>query len=140
MGKDKMWVASTLATDVAYTRFVRHEGNDMPEPEKRIVIKGGFAVAHPKTLVTPSGAILTEVSAEDVAFLMENKTFQKHQENGFVKVLTTNPNGEAVAADMATDDPSAPLTPNHFEMGGNGGALPSEVRDPNKKPTAAKKK
>ena len=105
-------VASTLTADNRYTEY-KDGGADMPTPVQDVLIKGGIGVAN-KMMVTPTGAILTEVTDEQVEMLQRNQLFQMHEKGGFVKIIGRKVDGDKLASDMVTRDGSAPLTPSHF--------------------------
>lgn len=108
------YVFSTLSTDTAYTDYA-DGGGDMPVVKSTITIKGGANVAD-KNLVTPMG-VMTKVSEEELAALKNNKVFQLHEKNGYIKVME-KPYGieEVVVGEgMKEKDASAPLTPSDYE-------------------------
>lgn len=104
----KLYIFSTLASDVAYTN---HEqgGADMPIDLPPVLIKGGAGVANDR-IVTPRG-VATTVTEEQVEYLRANKVFQLHEKNGFVMVSDTYADPDIVAADMTGRDNSAPVVP-----------------------------
>lgn len=110
------FVYSTLTSSVRYTNH-RPGGGDLPVPvtvdgHEGVLIEGGRGVAS-KRLITPLG-VSTEVSDSQLAYLLENSTFQLHQTNGFITVQDKNSDPEKVAANMESGDGSAPLTPSDF--------------------------
>lgn len=113
----KNFVYSTLTCSNTYTSYRKTE-NELPEVESRIVIHGGSNVAT-KHLVTPRG-VVTEVSDEQLAILLDNELFQRHMKNGFIAVETVKVDPEQVAADMVTRDEGAPLTPNDYDPEADG--------------------
>ena len=104
----KLYVFSTLASDVAYTNHAQG-GGDLPIDLPPVVIKGGAGVANER-IVTPRG-VATEVTEEQVEYLRANQVFQLHEKNGFVMVSETNGDPDKVAADMTGRDISAPVVP-----------------------------
>lgn len=84
---------------------------------KKVTINGGANVAT-KHLVTPRGAV-TEVSDEDLEFLMQHAAFKRHMEAGFLSVDKKKVDPDKKALDMTPEDDSAPVTPKDFEKGEN---------------------
>lgn len=103
---NRLYVYSTLASDVAYTN---HEqgGADLPVALPPVFIKGGAGVANDR-LVTPRG-VVTEVSEEQGAYLQANPVFQLHQKNGYVMIDSASVDPDKMAADMTGRDNSAPM-------------------------------
>ena len=121
------FVYSTLTSSVRYTNH-RKGGGDLPVPievggEEGVLVEGGRGVAN-KRLITPLG-VSTEVSDEQLAYLLENPIFQLHQTNGFITVSNADADPEKVASDMTAQDASSPLTPSDFTN--EDGPKPSEV-------------
>ena len=104
----KLYVFSTLASDVAYTNHAQG-GGDLPIDLPPVVIKGGAGVANER-IVTPRG-VATEVTEEQVEYLRQNEIFKLHEKNGFVMVSDTYGDPDTVAADMTGRDNSAPIVP-----------------------------
>ena len=104
----KLYVFSTLASDVAYTNHAQG-GGDLPIDLPPVVIKGGAGIANER-IVTPRG-VATEVTEEQVEYLRANQVFQLHEKNGFVMVSDTYGDPDTVAADMTGRDISAPVVP-----------------------------
>jgi len=104
----KLFIFSTLASDVAYTN---HEqgGGDMPISLPSVVVKGGAGVANDR-IVTPRG-VATEVTEQQVEYLRQNDVFKMHEKNGFVMVSESYADPDTVAADMTGRDNSAPIVP-----------------------------
>jgi hypothetical protein len=117
------YVYSTLATSVACAQYRPYDrpGANGKQPMRppvllrKVEIRGGTGVAD-KRLITPFG-VGTQVSDDDLAFLMAHPKFQKWLEGGFMRVVQRKTDPEVVAADMSRDDPSAPLTPGDFADG-----------------------
>lgn len=103
---NRMYVYSTLASDVAYTN---HEqgGADLPIALPAVLIKGGAGVANER-LVTPRG-VVTEVTESDVEYLRKNPVFLMHEKNGFVEISAGKVDPDIAAADMTGRDNSAPI-------------------------------
>jgi hypothetical protein len=108
----KLYVYSTLASDVAYTNHMAG-GGDMPIELPPVVIKGGAGIANER-LVTPRG-IVTEVTEQEVEYLRQNELFKMHEKNGFVEVSESRVDPDTAAADMTGRDNSAPLVPEDFK-------------------------
>ena len=104
----KLYVFSTLASDVAYTNHAQG-GGDLPIDLPPVVIKGGAGIANER-IVTPRG-VATEVTEEQVEYLRANQVFQLHEKNGFVMVSESYADPDTVAADMTGRDISAPVVP-----------------------------
>lgn len=102
-----IYIFSTLTSDQKYVDWKDGGGGVFVEGGS-VLIRGGSNVAD-KRMVTPVG-VMTEVSDEDFAILEENEIFRLHRSNGFITVRQKKADAEAVAADMATKDGSAPLT------------------------------
>lgn len=104
----KLFIFSTLASDVAYTNHAQG-GADMPIDLPPVLIKGGAGVANDR-IVTPRG-VATTVTEGQVEYLRANQVFQLHEKNGFVMVSDTYADPDIVAADMTGRDNSAPVVP-----------------------------
>jgi len=104
----KLYVFSTLASDVAYTNHAQG-GADMPIDLPSVLVKGGAGVANDR-IITPRG-VATTVTEEQVEYLRANQVFQLHEKNGFVMVSDTYADPDIVAADMTGRDNSAPFVP-----------------------------
>ena len=104
----KLYVFSTLASDVAYTNHAQG-GGDLPIDLPPVVIKGGAGIANER-IVTPRG-VATEVTEEQVEYLRQNEIFKLHEKNGFVMVSESYADPDTVAADMTGRDNSAPIVP-----------------------------
>jgi hypothetical protein len=85
---------------------------------RKIVINGGHGVAT-KHLFTPKG-VVTQVSDDDLEFLLKNASFQRHVAAGFLTYDKKKVDPEKKIVNMAAEDGSAPLTPKDFEKGENG--------------------
>ena len=118
MAKSKgYFIYSTMSAPVRYCAAVENPNNDLPTPQDGIVIAGGTGVAN-KNLVTPTGAVATRVTGEQLEALKTDRVFALHLENGFLKISEHEADGEAVASDMESRDKSAPLTPQDYEAVG----------------------
>lgn len=119
----KAYVFSTLTCDNDYASWVKG-GGDLQTIERIVRIKGGAGVANDR-IVTPRG-VMTEIEEEDIAVLEQNEVFKLHQKNGFVQIERKSADPEKVAADMASRDGSAPLTPGDYQTNDN----PNAVQEP----------
>lgn len=106
-------IASTLSCPTEYTDWKRVADGTLVKGHS-VVVKGGFGLAD-KNFITPTGAVLTEVSADDVAFLEQNVHFKEHQRGGFVKILSKREDGEKAADKMTLGDKSQPMHPSQFK-------------------------
>lgn len=107
----KHYVYSTLSCNQIYADYRKTEGGTL-EITHKVNIAGGANVARDK-LGTPRG-IVTEVSEDDMTFLMNNHAFLTHKKNGFITVSEAKVDPECVVPDMIQADESAPVTPNDF--------------------------
>ena len=129
----KKYVYSTLTADNIYAGYVKG-GADIPIVERSVHIKGGANVAD-KRLITPRG-VATEVSADDLEFLLENSVFQMHVENGYVTFSDHKEDPEVVVASgMEGRDQASPLEPGDFE--GQPGPQPADAQAVGLTPPAA---
>lgn len=112
----KLYVYSTLTASVRYAAGSPGEPG-MIVPNDGILIEGGANVAN-KNLITPSGAVVTQIDGDQLALLRSDETFKLHEANGYLKVSEHREDGEKVAGqDMKLRDESAPLTPDDFKPG-----------------------
>lgn len=103
-------IYSTLSASTQYVTYRKNDSREMAIAEKRITIKGGANVAS-KNLITPRG-VVTTVSDEDYAELMQNPVFLKHLEGHYIFCDPVKANANKVAEkNMEARDVSAPLTP-----------------------------
>ncbi len=106
--------------------------------KKKVIIKGGHKVATPYrahnniAVHTPMG-VVTSVSDEDMQFLLQNKSFQRHVAAGFLSYDKKNVAPEVKIKNMAPEDGSSPLTPADYDVGAN-----STVEAPIYKPNIEK--
>ncbi len=106
-------IASTLTCDNEYVQWNRHGDGTVTKGES-VLIRGGFGLAN-KNFVTPQGAILTEITDQELEFLEKDFHFNKHREGGFLKVIRSgSKDGEKAASDMTLGDKSQPRTPSDF--------------------------
>lgn len=119
----KMYVYSTLSSSVRYAAS-EPGGADVPVPTDGVLIFGGTNVAG-KNLITPRGAVITEVTEEQLQRLQDDEVFKLHKANGFITVSNKLEDGEKVAGDdMVSRDASAPLTPEDFTEDEGSGKAP----------------
>ena len=85
---------------------------------RKVTINGGHGVAT-KHLFTPKG-VVTQVSDDDMQFLLGNSSFRRHVDAGFITYDKKKVDQEKKIQNMAQKDGSAPLTPADFEKGENG--------------------
>ncbi|ASW06301.1 hypothetical protein [Rhizobium sp. 11515TR] len=107
-------IASTLTNSTKYTEWNRNSDGRLTAG-RSVTIKGGFGLAD-KNFVTPTGAILTSISDDDLAFLEKDHHFNEHVKNGFLKVYRKGAvPGEKAMDGMKLGDASQPLNPMQFQ-------------------------
>lgn len=118
------YVYSTASCSTAFVKY-----KDKPEPEKRrnsighneilkkVIIKGGHGISD-KHFFTPFG-VVTQVSDEDMDFLLQNESFKRAVNLGFMSYDKKRIDPEKKARNMEIKDGSSPLTPKDFEKGEN---------------------
>lgn len=106
------YVFSTLACDQVYQNYALSEGG-VNTPTGRVLIRGGSGIANDR-LITPEG-VMTVVTEEEMAILEANHGFNTHKKGGFIVVQERQADADKVAADMARNDESKPLTPGDYE-------------------------
>jgi len=112
MSSKFVFVFSTLSAPQLYQNW-KEGAADLPVPAGDPVrIEGGANVAS-RNLVTPRG-VVTKVTEEQYAYLLENRHFCEHVENGFIEVKEANEDADRVAANLEGKDKSAPLTPGDY--------------------------
>jgi hypothetical protein len=120
------YVYSTATCPICYVKYkplteseksLRGAASGHSEILKKVTIKGGHGV-NTKILVTPKG-VVTQVSDEDMEFLLKNESFQRHLKSGYMDYDKKKIDPEKKAKNMAEKDGSAPLTPKQFEKGEN---------------------
>jgi len=111
----EVYVFSTLAADMDY--HVHEPARDGVPPARKhtVHIAGGAGIAN-KNLITPNG-VMTTITTEELSLLEQVPLFKMHKDNGYIKVEMRRADAEKVATDMATDDPSKPLTPADYADG-----------------------
>lgn len=134
----RFFIYSTLSASVRYAAS-EPGGADVPVPTDGILIVGGTNVAN-KNLITPRGAVITEVDADQLERLRNDDVFKLHQANGYITVSDKKEDGEKVAsADMQGRDASAPLTPEDYEDGKDGAAPKVSDAAPTPAPAPSRK-
>lgn len=112
-------LVSTMTHSVKYTLWKSNPGG-INTPLKHVLVKGGHGVARRDStggLHTPNG-VTTQVSEEDLEFLLRDEVFQLHVKNKAITVLKSEPRHIAkVTADMG-ESPDRPLTPKDSLPGG----------------------
>lgn len=114
----KVRIYSTLSCPQLYQNW-KEGGADLPVPDGEAVrIEGGANVAS-KNLVTPKG-VVTTITEEQLGYLMANRHFLQHVENGFIAVDDgAQKDADQVAAEQLKEkDSSAPLTEKDFAKDG----------------------
>jgi hypothetical protein len=112
MGKN--YVFSTASTSIGFPEYSTAPKNGIPQIVRNVVIKGGANVPDIKTLVTPRG-IATEVTDDQLAFLMGHKKFQSMVQSGFMTIASDKADMNAALRDMAPKDKSAPKTVDDYK-------------------------
>jgi len=113
---DRFYVFSTMTAPQRYTLWrkrVDEKGSEPRHREHDVVIKGG-ANAADKYFFTPRG-VMTEVSADQMALLQQNRHFLIHQKKGFLTVVKSREDVDVVVKDMRKKDQSAPMVPKKGE-------------------------
>ena len=112
------YVYSTATSDIKYCAY--HPGPETQASaklKKTVLVRGGANLA-PLTgrLITPRG-VVTQVSDEDLEFLLQNEAFIRHQKAGHMHVDKAAKEPDKVAAaGMNPQDLSAPITPKSKEV------------------------
>lgn len=116
------YVYSTGTCSAYYCLYENNPNRNVAVIKKKVLIHGGHGVASNqvvgKNIFTPRG-VVTQVSDDDMEFLLQNKTFQRHVEAGFICYDKKEISPEKKAANMSKGDKSAPLTPESFIEGDN---------------------
>jgi hypothetical protein len=110
-----MWfIYSTLTCDNIYAVYKNTDVKSNAIITHRILIKGGHGIAN-KQLITPYG-VMTEINDSDMELLKKDYHFNKHIENGFIKVVRKKEyDVEKASKDLKEKDGSYPKTPKDFE-------------------------
>lgn len=117
------YVFSTITNSLQYCSFEKRSlGNDRHAViKKKVLIEGGHGVATVSTsecprIHTPNG-VATYVSDEDLEFLLQNKSFQRHIERKFITHDKKETTLTVKVKDMTPKDGSAPKTPADYKAG-----------------------
>jgi hypothetical protein len=115
------YVYSTATCSTAYVKYKPTSANGGGAGHnlvlKKVIINGGHGL-NTKHMITPKG-IVTQVSDEDMEFLLQDQNFLRHVDAGFITYDKKKIDPEKKANNMADKDGSAPLTPADFEKGEN---------------------
>lgn len=122
------YVYSTSANNGTYCDYGPGNSDDKNRghhvARKKVTIRGGHGVAAQQKgagyggIHTPMG-VMTEVNDEDMEFLLQNKSFQRHIAAGFITYDKKKVDPAKRAQDMAPKDGGAPVTPKDFEESEN---------------------
>jgi len=107
------YVYSTASNDRAHIEWIQGAEGSVPIRGKSVVIHGKANIAD-KNFHTPEG-VVTEVSDEDLAFLMTHRQFLTAIERGFYSVQKRESAVAKVVKDMTKKDKSAPKTHEDFK-------------------------
>lgn len=117
------YIVSKASQDIEYPMWTTSRSGQH-QAKKAVVIKGGANVINKKTLETPTGTV-TEVTSEELEFLLSNSTFKRHVENGWLTVEKSESSAQKKAKSVDKDsegytkkDGSAQLTPEDFKRRG----------------------
>lgn len=119
------YVYSTATNSMFYVDYVPDttKNSGYNTIRKKVLIKGGHGVASRfgnagaiGNVYTPKG-IVTEVSDEDMEFLLKDQNFQRHVKAGFMTYEKRQVSAEKMAENMAEKDGSAQITPQDFVDG-----------------------
>lgn len=113
---DKVFVYSTITADVSYVEYKDGPPGGLPIEGRKVTIKGGAGLAN-KHVITPKG-VVTVITTDELAFLMNDDNFKLHLAAGFVQYESQQYDLDAVVADMNHEDGSRPLTEADYQPGG----------------------
>lgn len=120
------YVFSTITNDNCYVGYV--VGRDLHQVAKSVLIKGGANRADgSRNIFTPNG-VMSIVTDEDMNFLLQNDSFLKHIERGFITHTPYKAEADEVAEDMTNRDGSAQMKPEDFDA--TGGAHRATTHQP----------
>lgn len=108
------YIYTTLSNDQEYTDWTPPAtlgGNFVRG--RAVAIKGKANIAD-KHMITPRG-VMTQVTDDELAFLLGHADFRLHMENGFVTYDHDKVDPEVKIPDMVQADNSAPLVPEDFD-------------------------
>lgn len=111
----RVYIYSTLTSDVDYAIYTQTEDKDFSHISRRIRVHGGANVAT-KQLITPRGKV-TEVSEEDFELLQKDYVFNLHVKNGFITHDSRKKDVDETVEKrgMVKKDRSAPKTKDDFK-------------------------
>src|SRR5579859_1519785 len=112
------YVYSTATCSTNYCEYAPTDDKNKGHAviRKKVLIQGGHGIASQfhnggmGHIHTPKG-VATEVSEEDLEFLLQDKNFIRHMEAGFITVDKKKVDPAKRAENMKQKDGSAPLTP-----------------------------
>ncbi len=122
----KYYVYSTLSNGQDYRNYSNAPGNDMPNIETTVSIKGGANVVQKDGDYLAKPAMVTEITEEQYDALKANKVFQLHEKNGHVHVSAAKAPAHEVAKDMTAKDGSAQKKPSDYPKPPKTGAVEDE--------------
>lgn len=127
------YVYSTATCSGTYVEYKKDssKGHGHSEIARKVTINGGHGVAT-KSLITPQG-VVTEVTRDELDFLLKDANFQRHMKAGFMTYSDTKVDPAKRAESMAEKDGSAPLTPADFKKGENGDEVTKIYKGKSKK-------
>ena len=108
------YVYSTATSANEYAEWVKN--GDQQTIQRIVRVEGGHGVMN-KNFLTPLG-VATEVSEDDLQFLLNHDQFKIHMKNGFMSVDKKKVETEKAVANMKLKDGSAPVTPADYAKGG----------------------
>lgn len=99
-------VYSTASNDIFYgIPIVRPDG--VAIQDRRVLVKGKATISPGKGLKTPLG-MRTDVTQEELDFLMTVPSFNRHMKAGHITVTGGKKDPEEVVKDMVPNDKSSP--------------------------------
>jgi len=120
---NQVFVYSTLTAPNLYVEYAKNPDKSLNRITRKVLIQGGANVANRKTLVTPNG-VVTKVSAEDYAWLQDNKMFKFHEKAGYLRVVLVKPDTDEVIKDMVDRSDDSPIKPEDYLAPGYTGSIP----------------
>jgi hypothetical protein len=118
------YVYSTATNSGTYVEYEKNAPNELAIPKKwpngkpmKVTIKGGHGLAqrgNSSHIYTPRGMV-TQVTDDEMEMLLNNKSFQRHMDKGFMSYDKKKVSAEKKAANMEEMDGSAPLTMRDYE-------------------------
>lgn len=111
------YIFSALTCDNEYADYTKSGQGDKQIIRRTVKIAGGHGLMN-KNFVTPQGAVVTEVTDEELEFLQTVNMFKEHVANGFITFDKKKGDADKVISDMSTRDKSAQIVPSDYEPGG----------------------